>query len=412
MRASQLAVPCAVLSLLAMAALKGTSAQTTRGLGQGNTVARVRSQAPMPTPRVLARGETIPFPLPAPTMLSGWVHADQAGNIYIICGSPRFHSGPLPNVPPNGQLLPITMLSPDSKSATEYPLPTTVDGRDTYWRIDFNVDPYGVLQVLYNVQVSALTEEKQPWEYVVLKMEKDGTVDSTIRLDNPPPGPLTIYHFAVFGDGSFLVTGILNQPWPGLAKAGRTLPSQRPFTGIFDRQGRFMQELTLPDDVSPPAPGPQNSELPAPNEAPQTTAGPRWMYALNFSLMVAGPEDTIYLLRAASPPLLYTLSSDGEVVHQARIDWPSRPAVVTQMSAAGRADLMIDFYTSTIDREGNAHSTQTYALVDPASGEVLAAYRLPARTYPFFAGATGPQDLEFIGSTADGKLAVIKYSGR
>lgn len=448
-------VACPALCLLALCAFGQASGQTAAPGSQAK--AAVPKKPEPPPPRVLKLAQTIPFPLPTWTGVAASDYCDAEGNIYFVytAAKPRIiywpakqggqtaatSSGLMPvRLPTSVTDQPITKLSLDSQSVTQYAL-RSLEGYRAYSRVGFSVDRWGNVYALFSAQRTSVAEEGPgARDYVIVKFNDDGTVDSTVRLRNPPTVRLDAMHFEAFADGNFLVTGTVaprrrrssheagsSHPRKVIV-VGHTPPGFRPFTAIFDGSGRLVQEPELPDDVSPNSPPAdaqneesqgarsgaaktQGSKTEEPKDLFRTSPGMRWVMAVNNSLMLAGPEDTVYLLRASNPAILYKLSSDGRVIQQARIDYPVKYAHPMQMSLAGPSSLWITFASTTVDRNRNAHSFSTFALVDPDTGKVTATYRLPGKTLAFPVCATGPNDFLFLRGIKNGKLEVAKYVG-
>jgi hypothetical protein len=199
-------------------------------------------------------------------------------------------------------------------------------------------------------------------------------------------------------------------------------PGFGPFTAVFDGEGQFLQQVKLRGDVRPTGsshavPGTSKREFPAqtpkagqPETAAPVPHEPHWLSAVMFTAAVAGPQDTVYLLRASSPARLYVLSSDGRVLRHVRIRPPAPNLVPSNMSWAGRSDLLISFGGSSYDTKGPQPFIQILGLVDSATGKLLAAYKLPKHSGMVFACAAGANDFLFLGSSKHGKLQVAEYS--
>jgi hypothetical protein len=379
-------------------------------------------------PRELTKGQAVRFPSPAPTGVIAKVPCSQQGDIYAAFNTTPPYPGSLP---PDPTSLPVRKLSLDSQTITEYAA-KSLDGYQSFYRVAFNVGPWGELYALYKAyrqahQLSAFV----PSDLVIVKFDDDGSVDSRVKLTGLPSGRLTPTDFDVFADGSFLVTGDLDNSTLPVQEPGEShvpkikivhhpLPGQRPFTGIFDAQGRFVQELHLPGDVGSNPREEVSSEkgLPAGHGASingkeQNEAGTSpsdWPMAIELSLSASDPQNTIYILRPSDPAMLYEISSSGQVVCQARVKLPAKGVSPVQMGLAGKSRLFITFGGTTVDEQGRPHLDMIFARVDPATGKIDATYRLPPDTNLMPACADGPNELLFLGSTKNGNLEVVEYS--
>src|SRR5437879_3103886 len=122
-----------------------------------------------PAIRDLFPGEVIPFSAAPPFMMASEMRCDLKGNIYLVySGAPALVIGQ-----PNAvSTLPISRLSLESKSITEYQLPHIAGYRGVL-RLDFDVDPGGRVYAL----LTALEEsnEKSPPSFFVAKYKDDGS---------------------------------------------------------------------------------------------------------------------------------------------------------------------------------------------------------------------------------------------
>ncbi|MDE3137959.1 MAG: hypothetical protein KGL59_15365 [Acidobacteriota bacterium] len=307
-----------------------------------------------------------------------------------------------------------------------------MDGYQSFYRIAFNVGPWGNLYALYQAyrqvhQLSAFV----PSDVLIVKFDDDGSVDSRVKLSGLPSGRLLPTDFDAFADGSFLVTGDLYTSTlpvqePGDARVPKvviqhhTPAGMGSFTGIFDAQGRFVQELHLPGDVKPsvrgegsPEEGPPADHAASAERKEQTgerASSSDWSMAIDLSLSASDRENNIYLLRASNPAILYQVSSSGQVIHQAHVKIPVKGVSPVQMNLAGTSQLFITFAGTTVDEQRHVHIVMLFARVDAATGKIDATYRLPPKTNLMPACADGPNELLFLGSTKDGNLEVVRYS--
>jgi hypothetical protein len=382
-------------------------------------------------PRELKATETIRFPFPSPTVALLWMPCNAEGDIYAVYDTASVRGL---TAPPNPTLLPIRELLPDSQTVKEFPV-RPLDGYPSSYRVGFNLGPRGHVYGLFIAYRHPHALAQGGGVPVVVKYNDDGSVDSQIKLSGYPSGVLQATVFGVFGDGNFLVTGVLDASSPAQAAkrhyapppkgvvVHQPPPGLRPFTGIFDHSGNFLQEMRLPWDVGP---GSQASATAARQTGSGHSAGARsnghhrpeappnfasdWLTDLNQTLVVSGTEDNMYLLRPSSPVLLYEISSGGQVTRDVRVKLPARGVRPTEMSRAGNTSMLIAFSGTRVDRKGRVRTITVFAVVDPVTGRITAAYRLPpnANLMPT-ACAVGPGDFEFVGSTKSSKLKIVKY---
>ena len=103
--------------------------------------------------------------------------------------------------------LPLRKLSLDSQTITEYAA-KSLDGYQSFYRVAFNVGPWGKLYSLYQAyreahQLSAFV----PSDLVIVKFDDDGSVDSRVKLSGLPSGPMTYLTLGRWGS----VIGLYSQ---------------------------------------------------------------------------------------------------------------------------------------------------------------------------------------------------------
>lgn len=203
----------------------------------------------------------ITFSGQGPGVVESGVQCDANGNIYLVSGASIQVVEALAS---SGLNLPLTRLSLESKSETQFPV-ASPEGFAARFSHGFYVDPRGDV---YDPVVAMRQGPRYGganWPHnLIVKYNHDGTVDSIIRLQPPQGVHLAAYKLAVFLDGNFLVSGV--------EVSGPHRAPAKPFTGIFDRGGGFVQSLTLPNDVQPTANGIVSSG-PKVSGAPQHGAG-------------------------------------------------------------------------------------------------------------------------------------------
>ena len=414
-RRSALAAPvlCALGGLLAM---QSTVAQRTSKPEPRKPKESFKQSAPLLD---LKEGEKVRFPTPAPTSMLAWDYCDGEGNIYLVYGTAPPRPAPAINSLPNLSGSPVTRLTLDSRSVTEYPTPS-LSGYQALQRLTFSVDHWGDVYEMFSDEVSQVGEgEPDSGKFLVEKFNHDGSVDSGVELGKVPFGRMWPTHFEPFANGNLLVMGQVSVAGHG----------SQPFTGIFDSNGNFVQEVNLPSGVSPkPRPGGARGKRGKPGATPsaegslhektprghnpaEMPAETNWAAVLDLTTVVAGPEDTVYLLQPSNPATLYTVSSDGQVLREVHVRYPGPNLRVVDVSPAGRSSVLVEFFGTKPDGMGGFRGYFIFALVDPRTGKTTAVYRLPKKAGGFFACAAGPDDFEFIRSSKKRKLEVVKFSG-
>lgn len=155
------------------------------------------------------------------TATSGLV-CDGAGNVYFQGIAPA----PARNLAP-----PIVRISADGRKVTKFSLSSAPGLAPDASTESFAVTPRGEVFALgYNGQTPAL-----------FTFRDDGQFDSLRTFDRE----ISSSNFAVFATGEFLVRGS--------ESGGPANPrGQEIFTGLFDRNGRFLKPITVQDEIKFP----------------------------------------------------------------------------------------------------------------------------------------------------------------
>lgn len=419
---------CLALGLLLTLASGRLAAGRLRSQGVEKKEATTRRKATAkPKPELpilyLREAETVRFSAPAPGIVE--VGAGCAGSdVFIVYGT---NARAVLQSPNGSAPLPVRKISPDSQTVTPYAV-KSLGNYQRYRRSTFTVDRWGKVYAMYTAYRHGMglpfglrLEESERPAYVIVKFNNDGSVDSIVRLQDPPYGRLDPFSLGVFSDGQYLVSGLLGSG----AGPGQTVP----FTGIFDSSGDFERKVTLPNGATqsaaagakkakskgarsalhgvsgraPKAPEKSKGNLPAVSRQEAVWGG----------RIFSGPTDNLYLMRAWNPAKLYVIAPSGQVVHHFDIP-PPRPGLrLATVAAAGRSDLFAHFVGAASSEHGfNGPLLSTLVIVDAETGKETAAYRFPKGFVHLLSGcASGPNTFEFVGSTKNHKLKVVTFHG-
>ncbi len=370
--------------------------------------------------RDLFPAEKIPFSAPPAFMLASDMRCSLKGNIYFVYSdAPELVLGQ-----PNAiSTLPISKLSIDSKTITQYQVPP-ISGYRGVLRLDFDVVPDGRVYALLTALKESDEKDKSRPAYFIAKFKDDGSVDSYFKLGDAPAGRIQPLRFAMFRDGSLLVTGT--------AVEGEQLHA---FTAVMDRSGIYATAIKLPHDVGPiplgagPGGGQERGGQGAassasegdPQEAKEHAAAGRRkaeaspVSAVSGGSMITAPDGNVYLLRATDPARLYVLSPAGEVVRQFEVSSPAPGLTPTDMGMAGQDNIFIRFAHIATSSADFGQVPDLISVLSPHTGEVAAVYRLATGEGAFnlAACAASPNNFLFVGATDDGKyLQVTRYVAR
>ncbi len=389
-----------------------------RGLAQERPTKEARTQQYMPEVRDLFPAETISFSASPPRIVDSEIKCDRNGNIYLVYSdAPEVVLSQTNGV----SMLPISKLSLESKSISQYMIPS-VGGYRGALRFDFDVGPGGEVYALLNALERSEDKDEARPAFLIVKYKDDGTMDSFFKTGNAPGGHIQPLRFAVFRDGSFLVTGT--------AVEGERF---RTFTALLDRAGTFVTGIGLAHDVGSIALGTSSGDAShdgrqkaasregvsrrqvtkreAATERARSEGSP--VSTVSNGSMVSAPDGNIYLLRATDPPRLYVVSPAGEVPRQFEISSPASGLSPIHMAMAGDDKVFIRFAHVPGTSGENNQVPEYITVVSPQTGEVAAVYRLAGGESDLAACASSPYNFLFVGAGGDGKiLQVTRYSPR
>jgi hypothetical protein len=191
---------------------------------------------------------------------------------------------------------------------------------------------------------------------VIDNFAPDGTRESQVRLETPP-APFFPMQSAVFPSGEIFV-------------ARQTYRSAREASAaVYDAEGHLLKQIPLDRDEVSRANVAENN-----NEAGITSR----------SVAIAGDDGYVYLMRATSPPVVYAISSTGEIVRNFVVKGPAGTAVPAFGFRAAKGKLLVEFYRECQDpAEISSCRGRLYTVVDAKTGVRMADYE-PAQ------GVAGP----------------------
>jgi len=150
----------------------------------------------------------------------------------------------------------------------------------------------------------------------VLEFAKDGSVKSTTKLE-VDPRLVDPWQLGVFKGGGYLLSGLTGED------------HRTPYTAVFDANGKLVKKIYEPDDEEA-----RRKADGGDAEYTRSNAGNRFV---GFGDVASASDGNVYLLRGASPALVYVISPVGDVVRKLRID-VGRPDFVARdiKTQAGR----------------------------------------------------------------------------
>jgi hypothetical protein len=378
------------LAALSLAASLGTQDQGSQ-----------KSQLPNPAVTTLYPSGVVELSAPPPVAVAAGVECDVNGNIYLqYSSSVRFlYESVREQRPAN---LPLRKLSPDSKETVVFSV-GPFQGYQWFSTTAFYVTPNGDVYNLAQACRSQGNPRDNACAWIVTKYKKDGSPDDVIKLRLPEGVSLATARFAAFGDGRLLLSGYT------LHEDG----SEEPFTGIFDRSGVLLANLTLPGEVGPAPAPPHPKEKSAEGSSPTASdnkekqPGILLAEAVGGSQIVGAPDGTLYLLRGGSPERLYVISSDGAILREQKI-LPPRPGVLPFSVSVTAQDQLFIIY-SHVPTAKDPSGALVLALMDPQSGKAVSVYDAPPKAgAPACMARDG--EILFTRESKSGALEIVRYT--
>lgn len=280
-----------------------TCVVSTMSRAQNKTPALASDSAGSEAPRNLRLTATAKVPLVG--TLAGNGRCDDAGDIYV-----RFMDAEMNKMHHGITKIPIKKIRPDGSVAATFRITEAfpdISGKDFFVSGDGRVYQAGFMP--------------DGGVYVV-EFADSGSLKSKLRLDSTGFIP---YHIARFESGAILLSGTT-----GLTN------DHRPFTGVFDANGRLIKEIYEPEDED----SRRRAEAGELDFIPEgTNSGNAFVW---HGAAALGSDGNAYLLRAASPALVYVISPNGDVVRKLRID-PPDAGLVARGVKPSRGQLAISF---------------------------------------------------------------------
>lgn len=239
----------------------------------------------------------------------------------------------------------------------------------------------------------------------IVEFNEEGVYQQTVEAHEKDFLP---YHIAVFPTHDFLLTGVKLGPQTLSKAGGESSLFSGPLTAAFDPRGQLLKEVSLPEDITRKA---------AAKEFSVSLSGPtREDNALAMSVgeggAVPGADGNVYLLRASDPPIVYVVSSAGEVIRRMVLDPPAKKLNARFGGmAAGRLVVLFDSRPRGLaSRIATPYTTSWYSLYDAQTGDRLIDYKPSPELKGAFVCSAG-NDFVFLGMR-DRRLVLIDAKPR
>jgi hypothetical protein len=152
----------------------------------------------------------------------------------------------------------------------------------------------------------------------VLHYSSDGSPASPTLLD----ADFEVYTFAAFAGGNFLVSGVRRD-------AQNKEDHGRNFTAVFSADGRELAQLSF-EEAAGRAKG-AKSDAGAGPKGPLKDAAP----ALDLSEAEVGDDGYLYVMRPASPALVYAIAASGKIMQTLKVAAPQTGAMPNAFHVSG-----------------------------------------------------------------------------
>jgi len=291
----------------------------------------------------------------SPTLASSSPVCDGAGNIY------------LQPAPADNRAQPVTRISADGQHVTIFSL-DSVPGLSAGSIIDsFAVTPRG--------EVFALAFDGETNQLITFR--DDGQFDSARKIDRE----IDSSHFAVFPTGEFLLRGIEESASP-------VKTHEDAFTGLFDRNGKFLKEVAISDEL----PFKSRAEFTEREEFRKQDRAAR--EAVSSSQTISADDGNVYIVRPSKSLSVDVVSPGGEVVRRLTLKPPGLSFQAGSLKVAG-GKFVVEYFQKAAGDPQNRISNIIYSILDAESGDRLYDYSWPAEAGGIFACYT-PDSFTFL----------------
>jgi hypothetical protein len=264
----------------------------------------------------------VELPLSHPTQMIDRVACDSAGNIYarVWAGD---HS--------EAARLPIQEITPEGALTKNFRVADASRNTDVAKGI-FVSDAGDVYQA-----------ERMSGSLYVVAFSRDGSVKSTTKLE-ADARMVDPWQIAVFGSGGYLLSGLTGKD------------HRIPYAAVFGANGSLVKTLHEPEDEDARQKAESGDE-----KFTRSNAGNRFVGLGDVAL---GSDNNVYLLRAASPVLVYVISRNGEMIRKLRID-PGEPGLDARDLKSHAGQLAIGF-----------NGSRSLVVVTDLEGKTIASYAI------------------------------------
>lgn len=307
------------------------------------------------------------------TGMTGPIRCDTKGNIYL---RPSRFANPYQD--------PILKISPEGK-AVAYVALRDVPGFADAQLWDFAISG--------REQIYALAAKPigDTGELHMLSFDEQGRFNFDTKLESL----FNVDQMAAFTDGSFLLAGSRPIPESQQHKAksgGQELELEEPVTAVFDRGGRLVAELKFDADTG------------ILDTADPEVAGGLPVEVLSLGSAAGSEDGNVYLLRVASPPIVYVVASTGSLLKTLKVDPPIEKAHAVAMQATEPGRFLLQFAPQLGERRFDL-KTSILSIIDADTGNRVFDYQTEPAVGGIFA-CYSRGAFYLLTSTSSGGLAI------
>lgn len=219
----------------------------------------------------------------------------------------------------------------------------------------------------------------------VLHFSSDGSPLSSVQLD----AGFEVYTFAEFPSGNLLVSGV---------ERDLTNPKDhgQNFTAVFSSDGRMLSKLSFADQRNQKQPtGARSTKLA--KEAGAVAP------VLDLSDAEVGVDGNLYVMRAASPALVYVISPSGKIMRRLKIDAPTATSRASAFHVSGN-QVAVAFSNDP---------SQSLVVTDAQTGRNISTYSFSGNAIASFACYSANESVfTFVNLGEGNALEVIRAEAR
>jgi hypothetical protein len=275
----------------------------------------------------------------------------------------------------------VTRLTADGKNKLSFDLGRAPDEGARGGEVgDYAVDARGRLYLLTRIPRS--DSETQP---AIARFSADGQFDAMIKID----ASFVVWRLGVFPSGELLLSGFSEGDSEGHPRQANTV------IGVFSSSGEPIKILEPRDDI----------KLQYDSSKGSLTADA--LSTIGLSILEAGEDGYIYLMRPESNPSIYVISPSGTIVRKVRLLAPGEGFRACDMKLGG-GRFVVEFRKP---HGASPNADKVVFSVFELEGTRVIDYLGSEETVGHFACYT-PNAFTFLGPSRSGHMTILRASIR